>query len=146
MGLTMTPNDLRILSTALGFTAVAIQPSEEELHLRATMAKTLALMIEEFCRINVPDAFSVANDILGDSDNPAAIDEAIDRFKVALHENEEARLPQDRKILLQFYDRLQQRKMRWEQSHFYATAPDSLIADNVLKMIDDEIEQDGDAA
>ena len=53
----MTPTDLRILCTALGFTAVVMQggrPPKKESNFRAAV---FAGLIEEFCRATLPDVF-----------------------------------------------------------------------------------------
>ena len=73
----MSPTDLRILCLALGFTAVAMQGEEtspKEGHRRAV---DFAKLIEDFCRISLPDAFGAANfNLAADSDN-TEIDRAI---------------------------------------------------------------------
>lgn len=54
----MKPRDWRVLCTALGFTAVVMQGgrmSKTEGGLRATK---FAGLIEEFCRVSLPEAFA----------------------------------------------------------------------------------------
>lgn len=56
----MTPTDLRILCTALGFAAVVMQggrPPKKESNLRAA---AFAGLIEEFCRASLPEVFDEA--------------------------------------------------------------------------------------
>jgi len=50
----MTPNDLRILCTALAFAAVIAR--EGRTKDEARRAKTLARLIESFCLTTIPDA------------------------------------------------------------------------------------------
>ena len=57
-----------------------------------------------------------------------------------LQKRELTQLPEDRETLIQFYDRLQQRKARRKQWLFYAEASTEQLADLVLKYLDEEIE------
>ena len=62
----MTLTDLRILCTALGFTAVAMQggtPPKKESALRAA---GFASLIEEFCRTSLPEAFGESGEDTAD--------------------------------------------------------------------------------
>jgi hypothetical protein len=137
----MTPKDLRILCTALGFTAVVARegPGKDE----ASKAMALGRLIESFCLTALEEASAGTVPDLADLDvDPAAIDDAIDRYKADFRDKEAARLPPDRATLLQFYDRLLQRKTRWEQRHFYATAPEDMIANLVAKLVEEEIDHE----
>src|SRR5579862_3563611 len=58
MRLKMDSSDLRILCTALGFTAVAIQGDKLPKVQAALRAKKLSNLIEEFCHAAVPEAFN----------------------------------------------------------------------------------------
>jgi hypothetical protein len=51
----MTRDDLRILCTALGFTAVVLKG--EQTQDQAERARAFARLIEEFCLLSMPDAF-----------------------------------------------------------------------------------------
>ncbi len=127
----------QIFFTALGFTAVVIQGAPGA--NGAARAKAFARMIEEFCRETIPNAFGEERQaVSGDPD----IDRKIEDFKSGLIERETAFLPEDRATLLQFYDRLQTRKAQNEQKAFYETAPEDLIANRVLTLIDEEILRD----
>src|SRR5580658_8456231 len=53
----MKLTDLRALCTALGFTVVVIKDGEVPKAEGARRALEVAGLIEEFCRISVPDAF-----------------------------------------------------------------------------------------
>jgi hypothetical protein len=53
----MTPTDLRVLCTALGFTAVVMKSETTPRKEGARRAREFARLIEEFCRETVPEAF-----------------------------------------------------------------------------------------
>jgi hypothetical protein len=53
----MNPTDLRVLWAALGFTAVVMQGGRLPKAEGAKRAQAFAKLIEEFCRISVPEAF-----------------------------------------------------------------------------------------
>ena len=127
----------QILFTALGFTAVVIQGASGA--DGAARAVGFAHLIEEFCRETIPNAFGGESHA---SSGQSDIDRKIEEFKSDLIERETALLPEDRASLLAFYDRLQTRKTQSQQKAFYETAPDDLIANRVLTLIDEEILRD----
>jgi sirohydrochlorin ferrochelatase len=134
----MTPAQmLRIHCTALGFLAVILKDVEQD--KQALRAKTIGRLIESFCMVTVPDALGVSNENIGDEKDPALIDQAIEKYKAELMNEGSARLPDDREMLLKFYDRLHQRQQRRKERHFYATGSDDMIANRVLRMIEEEI-------
>jgi hypothetical protein len=135
----MTPADLRTFCTALGFTAVVMQGNTGKDN--AARAQDIAVLIEEFCRTTLPDVF-LSEEVAPVARDDAPIDRMIDRFKTELRDNQVASLPQDRETLLRFYDRLQLRQAWRHQKPFYAAAPDDLIANRVLSMIDEELNGD----
>src|SRR5689334_7635055 len=107
----MTRRDHQRLYTALAFFAVSrwqkaqiTEPFMEEI-------RKLSGLVEEIC-------FSDENKP-GDS-SAAAIDEAIDKHIEELDADGSTALPTERGSLIEFYDRLQTRKMRREQAAFYA--------------------------
>lgn len=51
----MTPNDFRILCTALGFTIALLK--DVELDEQALRAQAIARLIESFCQVTVPECF-----------------------------------------------------------------------------------------
>jgi hypothetical protein len=137
----MTPRDLRILCTALGFTAVVAREGRGK--DVGSKAAALGRLIESFCVTTLDDAPAGTVPGLGEAEgDAAAIDDAIDRYKADLRDKEAARLPPDRAGLLQLYDRLLQRRTRWEQRHFYATAPEDMIAAQVAKLVEEEIDHE----
>ena len=139
----MTPTDLRLLCAALGFTTVVMQggnPPKSEGNRRAI---AFADLIEEFCRVTVPDAFGVANFNLADDSDVTEIDRALDKHIEELRQKEATLLPEEKPILLKYYDRLQQRKSRRMQASFYEMADARVLADRILKYLDVEIEEGG---
>lgn len=55
----MSPTDFRVLCTALGFTAMAMQGDITRKE-NAGRARSFARLIEEFCRTSMPEAFENA--------------------------------------------------------------------------------------
>jgi len=139
----MTRNDYQILFAALGFTAVTMQGAiGTDL---ATRAHGLAMLTEEFCRNALPEAFAPEDRVQEASSDNDSINTLINQFKTELQEREAAHLPKDRETLLKFYDRLLFRQMRREQHAFYSTAPDALIANRVITLIDEELNHEAGA-
>lgn len=137
----MTPNEmLRVHCTALGFMAVILK--NEPVDHQALRAQAIARMIETFCHVTVPEILEASNQNNNKDAVIADIDRAIDDFKTTLRDRGDARLPEDRTVLLAFFDRLQQRQAVRKKRHFYATGTDDMIADAILKMIDEELAQE----
>ena len=74
------------------------------------------------------------------------IDQIIERHVRELRDDEETQLPEDRQTLIKLFDRLQQRKARRTQREFYASATDAKLADLVLGLLDEEIDDRGKLA
>jgi hypothetical protein len=83
-----------------------------------------------------------ANQNYLDEMKPDSVDEVIDRYKRTLVEKESAQLDHDRDVLLTMYDRLLTRKARRAQKVFYEKATSDEIADRILELTEEEIEQD----
>jgi hypothetical protein len=83
-----------------------------------------------------------ANQNYLDEMKPDSVDEVIDRYKRTLVEKESAQLDHDRDVLLTMYDRLLTRKARRSQKVFYEKATSDEIADRILELTEEEIEQD----
>ena len=132
----MTRDDLRILCTALGFAITVIKDVPE--NNQALRAKTVGKLIEAFCFVASPDALGISNENASD-DDPVSIDHAIELHKAELLQEGSTHLPDDRASLLKFYDRLQQRRQRRMERHFYSTSSDALIANRVMQLIEEEI-------
>lgn len=130
---------LRIHCTALGFLAVILK--DEPMDQQALRARTIARLIESFCHVTVPEPWDSSNQNSDTENDFAKIDSAIDIFKMKLRDQGEAHLPEDRPTLLRFYERLQQRQLRRKEKHFYATGSNDLIANRILVLIDEEIEE-----
>jgi hypothetical protein len=136
----LTRMDLRLLCMALGFTALATKDGTDIDAVGKVVA--LARLAEFFCLTNVPGALDITNASVDDG-RLAELDEAIDRYKADLRTKHEAQLPDDRETLLHFYDRLQQRQLRRRQRQFHASAADDVIADCILRMVEEEIASEG---
>lgn len=125
----MQPEDLRILCTALGFTAVAVKgnPAAPD---GARRALGFANLIEAFCTHTVPSLGAAANE------NEAwRMDETIEKLKTGLRSEGSAPLNHSRATLFHLYDRLRTR--------YAAFATDDMVADRVLELLDAELENEG---
>ncbi|MDD3289221.1 MAG: hypothetical protein PHX43_09530 [Alphaproteobacteria bacterium] len=100
----------------------------------------LAKTINEFCDLHIPKAFPLATAHFVNDVGASKIDNAILQHIEKLRTKGTTQLPEDRETLIQFYDRLQQRKSRRLQWQFYATAKEEKLADLVLHLLDEEIE------
>jgi len=131
----MTDVSLKTLCTALGFTAIVMMGDKIPKNDTAHRATSFAHLIESFCLDISPDAPTHLD--------KTAIDAVIKKFKQALNRSGSASLPQDRTTLIAMYDRLLQRRARRTHRHFYETAHDSMIANAILGMLDEELNEDG---
>lgn len=100
----------------------------------------LARLIDGFCDLHLRQTFPEQTFELSEDKWATKIDAALNRHIEELQRREETKLPEDRETLIQFYDRLQQRKTRRKQWLFYAEASTEQLADLVLKYLDEEIE------
>lgn len=118
-------------------TIVAHSKNSEDL---AEKTIELARRMNEFCNLNIAKVFPISTINFADDNDLSKIDDAIAFHIEELKTKEQTHLPEDREMLIQLYDRLQQRKSRRMQWHFYATAKEDKLADMVLKFLDEEIE------
>ena len=127
----MNPADLRIICTALGFTAVVMKESDPHKE-SAHRALGLASQIEKFCYHTIPQLAIAANE-----NTAIQMDETIEKLKSDLRQKGQADMQKSRQLLFQLYDRLRQR---------YATyASDDMLADRVLELLDAELEMGTDS-
>ena len=99
----------------------------------------LAKLINEFCDLHITQTFPAETIKFVDDKWAAQVDAAINDHVDELLRKETTRLPEDREILIQFYDRLQQRKTRRSEWLFYAKATEGQLAEAVLRYLDEEI-------
>ena len=121
MGLPMSPEDLRLFCTALGFTAVVMR-GDAQAKGNAARAAGFAHLIEAFCLRTLSPA---------NQDDPWNADEVIESMKSDLRGKGEADMDKNRDSLLRLYDNLRRR--------YIAYASDDMIADRVLELLDAEI-------
>ncbi len=100
----------------------------------------LAKLMDEFCNLHLKQTFPAQDLALAEDKWATKVDAALNMHIEELQKREETQLPEDRETLIQFYDRLQQRKTRRKQWLFYAEASNEQLADLVLKYLDEEIE------
>jgi len=120
----MTRDDFRILFTSLGFLAVVMKGKKSKDN-NAKQARAMASLIEAFCKASHPDLFMDDSDV-------TEIDQKIEQLKEdKLLFGQMTNLMADKEILFRIYARLLQR--------FRAYAPDEMIADEVLHLLEEEI-------
>ncbi len=124
----MTRNDLRILCTALAFAGLMLKG--EKVENQSARINGFAELIEAYC-LNALHSIEQA---------PASVDAAIEQYKAKLISEGAAQLPDDRETLLHFYDRLLQRQIRSKQREFYASGNANVIAERILRMVEEEIQ------
>ncbi len=100
----------------------------------------LAKLMNEFCDLHLKQTFPEKTIELAEDKWATKIDATLNMHIEELQKREQTQLPEDRETLIQFYDRLQQRKVRRKQWVFYAEASTGQLADLVLKYLDEEIE------
>jgi len=132
----MTRDDLRILSTALGFMAVILKdvPNNKQ----TPRAVSIARLIESFCMVAAPDTTDRTPTGHDDGYTLEAIDTLIEKYKDELPDTGFAPLPYERRILLKFYDRLLHRKAQIAQTDFYVLGSDAELATQVWQLMDQE--------
>jgi len=101
----------------------------------------LAKQMNEFCNLYVSKAFPLSTLRVSDEMGAEKLDCKIEHHIRELRTEETTHLPEDRGMLIKLYDRLQQRKARRLQWDFYATVKEEKLADLVLRLLDEEIEE-----
>jgi hypothetical protein len=137
----MTKDEQMRLSLMLAFQSVIAQG--ESATSEATVQKIIGLakLMDEFCDLHLTQSFPAEIIKFVDDKGAAQIDATINMHIEELRKRETTQLPTEREILIQFYDRLQLRKMRRGLWMFYAQAPAERLADLVLEYMDEEIEE-----
>lgn len=121
----------KTLFTGLAFLAVMINsPERPPGDKSAKKIRKLADLME---------AFSVEH-------SGTWMDALIERHVAELRDNEETELPDDRQTLMDMHDRLQHRKARRLCREFYASATEAKLADRVLGLMDEELEDEAKSA
>ncbi len=99
-----------------------------------------AQRMNEFCDLHLKQAFPEETIKLVDDKGAAKVDGTIAIYIEELRTKGSTVLPEDKETLIQLYDRLQTRKARRMQWQFYASAKEEKVADLVLRLLDEEIE------
>jgi hypothetical protein len=133
----MTQEDQKILFNSLGFLAVLLR-GESDQQDNAKRARGLAWLIEEFCRTVDQKGFAQENDLSDDPLSDARLEDWIKQFKTKLQIEGEAMLPEDRASLLRIHKLLEDRANQKARQNL----PTELLADLILQMIDNEIEEE----
>ncbi|MDR3614071.1 MAG: hypothetical protein P4L53_10905, partial [Candidatus Obscuribacterales bacterium] len=127
------------LCLMLAFQSMIASGKKTETKDAAKRTVELAKRMNEFCNLYVSEASPPATISFVDEVEAAEIDKAIDRHIKELRTKETTCLPEDKKTLVQFYDRLQQRKSRRMLWLFCAKTSGEILADLVLELLDEEI-------
>jgi len=101
----------------------------------------LAKKMNEFCNLYVSQAFPLSTLRVADEAGAEKLDCEIEHHIRQLRTEETTHLPEDRDVLIKLYDRLQLRKARRLQWEFYASVKEEKLADLVLRLLDEEIEE-----
>ena len=128
------------LCLMLAFQSMIANSKNTDTKDAATRIVELAKRMNEFCDLYVVEAFPPTTVAFAEGSAIVKIDEAIELHIEELRKDGTTRLPENRETLIQFYDRLQQRKSRRMQQMFYARATEEKLADLVLRYLDEEIE------
>jgi hypothetical protein len=137
----MTKDEQLRLSLMLAFQAIIAQGESATSDAAAERIIDLAKLMDEFCDLHLTQSFPEETIKFADEKNASQIDATINMHIEELRKRETTQLPENREILIQLYDRLQQRKMRRGLWLFYAQAPAERLADLVLDYMDEEIEE-----
>ncbi|MDD3183048.1 MAG: hypothetical protein PHD48_09635 [Alphaproteobacteria bacterium] len=128
-------------SLMLAFQTVTAQDKRAQSEASVKKIIAYAKLINEFCNLHLTQTFPEQTIKLPDDRWVTQVDAAINQHIEDLQKREQTKLPTDRETLIQYYDRLQQRKVRRSQWLFYAQATTEELADLVLKYMDEEIEE-----
>ena len=136
----MNKDEQRRLCLILAFQSMISQGENAKSKEAAQRIVALARLMDEFCDLHLKQTFPEKTIELAEDKWATKIDAALNMHIEELQKREQTQLPEDRETLIQFYDRLQQRKARRKQWLFYAEASKEQLADLVLKYLDEEIE------
>ncbi len=136
----MNKDEQMRLCLMLAFQSMISQGENAKSKEAAQRIVALARLMDEFCDLHLKQTFPEKTIELAEDKWATKIDAALNMHVEELQKREETQLPEDRETLIQFYDRLQQRKTRQKQWLFYAEASTEQLADLVLKYLDEEIE------
>ena len=136
----MTNDEQMRLCLMLAFQCMISQSENAKSKEAAQRIVALARLMDEFCNLHLKQTFPEKAIELFEDKWATKIDAALNLHIEDLQKREITHLPEDRETLIQFYDRLQQLKVRRKQWLFYAEASMEQLADLVLKYLDEEIE------
>lgn len=136
----MNKNEQMRLCLMLAFQSMISQGENGRSKESVNKIVALARLMDEFYDFHLQRTFPEQTIELAEDKWATKTDAAINMHIEELQKREETKLPEDRETLIQFYDRLQQRKARRKQWLFYAEASTEQLADLVLKYLDEEIE------
>ncbi len=138
--MTMTKDEQMRIALMLAFQSMISQGESAKSDATSHKIIDLAKLMDGFCDLHLTQAFPAKTIELAEDKWATKVDTALNMHIEELQKREETHLPEDRETLIQFCDRLQQRKTRRKQWLFYAEASTEQLADLVLKYLDEEIE------
>ena len=136
----MTKEEQLRMCLVLAFQSVITHSKDAEMKDMAPKIMELAKLMNEFCELHLTQTFPTQTISFVNDKGAAGIDAAIGQHLMELWKDKATQLPKDRELLIKYYDRLQQRKLRRRQWQFYAKAPVKKLSGLVLHYLDKEIE------
>lgn len=136
MGFLIMPIDRKDFYGALGFLAVILK-DDVVADKRAERAVALAGLIEGFCSVTRPEILAPNHP---EHESAASAKQLLNKYIRDLRDIGEARLPDDRIILLDMYKILLAEKIWREQSEFLAFGSEDMIANCIMQMTSEQIE------
>lgn len=133
----MIKADYRLLFTSLGFLSVVMQEGDTMTN-RASRARTMASLIEEFCRWAVPDAFDEVMERTEDGFTPPRVDHLIETFKMTKVEDKENLCPKERSLLLMMHKQLEERSC----NRLRQNLPTELLQKLVVQLVEAEMKEE----
>lgn len=116
----MNKDEQMCLCLMLAFQSMISQGENTKSKEAAQRIVALARLMDGFCDLHLRQTFPEQAIELSEDKWATKIDAALNRHIEELQKREQMALPEDRETLIQFYDRLQQRKVRRKQWLFYA--------------------------
>jgi hypothetical protein len=133
----MTRTDRKVIFTALGFLAVILDNVPRE--RQALRATALADLIEGFCVTTMPEAFMSE---APEASRTAETEQLLELYIAELRETGSAQMAFDRPTLFGMYELLLIQKTRHEQSAFFASAHDEVIANRILQLVEERLQRE----
>lgn len=131
----MTKDEQQRISLMLAFQAVITRGENAQSGAAVQKIIGLAKLMNEFCDLHLPQTFPEQLFAHLDDKEAAKLDADINMYGEELQKQGSVALPDDRKTLIELYDRLQNRKTHYLQWAFYARASKEEVSEAVLRLL-----------